>query len=160
MSSCPCGSGIDYPQCCQLFHSGQKTPSTAEALMRSRFTAYVMDNMAYIQQTWDSSTRPSEDKLNFGGEAIVWNRLEIIDVKKGGVSDTKGIVEFKAYYTKDGEGHVLYETSRFIKTNGRWYYLDGVVKSAGKIIQQLNEGKNAPCPCGSGKKFKRCCGKA
>lgn len=128
--------------------------------MRSRFTAYVMDNMAYIQQTWDSGTRPSEDKLNFGGEAIVWNRLEIIDAKKGGVSDTKGIVEFKAYYSKDGEEHVLHETSRFIKTNSRWFYLDGVVKSAGKIIQQLNEGKNAPCPCGSGKKFKRCCGKA
>lgn len=159
MTSCPCGSGIDYAQCCEPFHTAQRFPNTAEALMRSRFTAYVMDNMAYIQLTWDSGTRPKEEKLNFGGENIAWNKLEIIGKKKGGASDSKGLVEFKAYYTKGNEENILHETSRFVKNNGRWFYLDGVVKSAGKIIEQLNEGKNAPCPCGSGKKFKRCCGK-
>jgi SEC-C motif domain protein len=157
---CLCGSGIGYDQCCGLFLSGEKYPATAESLMRSRFSAYVLDNMAYIQKTWDSSTRPKEDKLNFGGESIAWKKLEIIERKKGGAADNKGIVEFKAYYSKGGEDHTLHETSRFIKTNGRWYYLDGVVKTVGKVIQQLNEGKNAPCPCGSGKKFKRCCGKS
>ena len=81
-------------------------------------------------------------------------------LKKGASTDTKGIVEFKAYYNKDGEEHVLHEVSRFVRTNGRWLYLDGMVKPAGGLIRQLNEGKNAPCPCGSGKKFKRCCGAA
>jgi len=158
MTICPCGSGVEYAQCCEPFHSGQKFPATSDALMRSRFSAYALDNMVYIQATWDSRTRPKEDKLNFDAENILWNKLEIISTKKGGASDSKGMVEFKAYYTKDGEDHILHETSHFVKSNGCWFYLDGVVKSAGKIIPQLNEGKNAPCPCGSGKKFKRCCG--
>ncbi len=155
---CPCGSGVTYQQCCEHFHTGVKNPETAEALMRSRFTAYVMDITGYIQTSWDTSTRPKEDKLNFGGEKLDWQRLEILDTKKGGAADSKGIVDFKAYYSKDGEDHILHETSRFIKTNGRWLYLDGVVKTVGKVVTQIKEGKNAPCACGSGKKFKRCCG--
>jgi SEC-C motif-containing protein len=126
--------------------------------MRSRFTAYVLDNMAYIQLTWERSTRPTEEKLNFGGEKINWQQLEIINTKKGAVGDSKGIVEFKAYYRKNDENHVLHEVSRFVKTNDRWFYVDGVVKSAGPVVKQSNEGKNALCPCGSGKKYKRCCG--
>lgn len=157
-SICPCGSVNTYQDCCQPFHAGIKRPETAEVLMRSRFSAYVLDMTDYIQASWDASTRPKEDKLNFGGEKIDWQRLEILDTKKGGSADSKGIVEFKAYYDKDGEAQQLHEVSRFIKTNGRWFYLDGVVKSVDKIIPQLKEGKNAPCPCGSGKKFKRCCG--
>jgi len=126
--------------------------------MRSRFSAYALDLLDYLQNTWDASTRPKPDKLNFGGEPIEWLRLEILNVSKGDAADKKGSVEFKAYYRQKGADHLLQETSRFIKTNGRWYYLDGVVKSVGQKIQQVNEGKNAPCPCGSGKKFKRCCG--
>lgn len=126
--------------------------------MRSRFAAYALDITNYIQSTWDANTRPKEDKLNFGGEKIEWWRLEILETQKGDAADNKGIVEFKAFYGKDGDEQVLHEISRFVKTNGRWFYVDGVVKSVGKIIPQLKEGKNAPCPCGSGKKFKRCCG--
>ncbi|MBM4208520.1 MAG: YchJ family protein [Gammaproteobacteria bacterium] len=155
---CPCGSGFDYAGCCGAFHTGEAQSATAEALMRSRFTAYVMDNMAYIQRTWDSSTRPSEEKLNFGGEEIVWQKLALINAKKGQADDQKGVVEFKAYYLKDGVEHVLHEVSRFIKTNNRWFYVDGVVKAASQVVMPKNEGKNAPCSCGSGKKYKRCCG--
>jgi SEC-C motif-containing protein len=155
-ASCLCGSGIEYDRCCGLYHSGEKSPATAEALMRSRFAAYALDNADYILATWDAAVQP--EKIAFSGENIAWQRLEIIDTKKGGIKDNKGIVEFKAYYLKDGEEYMLHEISRFAKTNGRWLYLDGVVKKVGKIIQQSNHGKNAPCPCGSGKKFKRCCG--
>lgn len=155
---CLCGSGIEYKQCCGSFHSGDKLPATAEALMRSRFTAYALDKTQYVQDTWDASTRPKPEKTHFAEENIDWQRLEIIDTKKGGINDSKGIVEFKAYYMNNGEEYMLHEISRFAKTNGRWFYVDGVVKKIGKIIQQSNQGKNAPCPCGSGKKFKRCCG--
>lgn len=155
---CLCGSGLDYADCCGVYHSGAKIAATAEALMRSRFAAYAMANTAYIQQTWHGSTRPTEEKLNFGGAAIEWRKLEIIQVKKGTVGDTKGTVEFKAYYQQNDAENVLHEASRFTKNNGRWFYVDGVVKTAGQIIKQNNEGKNAPCPCGSGKKYKRCCG--
>jgi SEC-C motif-containing protein len=126
--------------------------------MRSRFSAYALDLLDYLQSTWDASSRPKPEKLNFGGEPIEWLRLEILSVNKGGAADKKGVVEFKAYYRQNGADQLLQEASRFIKTNGRWYYLDGVVKSVGQKIQQVKEGKNAPCSCGSGKKFKRCCG--
>lgn len=126
--------------------------------MRSRFSAYALDNTEYVQETWDANTRPKPEQIKFSEEKINWQRLEIIDTKKGGIKDNKGIVEFKAFYLNNGEDFMLHEVSRFIKKNDRWYYVDGVVKKVGKIIQQSNQGKNAPCPCGSGKKFKRCCG--
>ena len=125
--------------------------------MRSRFSAYVLGISEYILATWDAISRP--DGQNLMDENLAWQRLEIIDTKKGGGNDNKGIVEFKAFYLNNGEDYMLHEVSRFAKTNGCWFYVDGVVKKVGKIIQQQNQGKNAPCPCGSGKKFKRCCGK-
>lgn len=153
---CLCGSGIEYQQCCGFFHSGEKIPATAEALMRSRYSAYVLRNAAYLQETWDATKRP--EAIDFSREKIDWFRLEIIDTKKGGIKDNKGVVVFKAFYVQDGEEHVMNEISRFTKINGRWVYLDGVIKSMGKVGLQTNQGKNAPCSCGSDKKFKRCCG--
>lgn len=153
---CPCESGVEYSQCCGLFLSGDKYPTTAEALMRSRFSAYALDNTAYILSSWASATRPDANKLS--NENLIWQKLEIIDAKKGGVNDNKGVVEFKAFYLNNGENYLLHEVSRFIKKDGRWFYVDGVVKRVGKIIPQENYAKNAPCHCGSGKKFKRCCG--
>lgn len=154
---CLCGSSLDYPQCCGLYHSGVKIAATAEALMRSRFTAYAMHNGEYLKATWDVSKRP--EHIDFSKDTAQWLRLEIISLKKGGVNDEKGIVEFKAYYLLDGEESVMNEISRFKKVAGHWFYLDGVVKSIGKVNQTTNQGKNALCACGSGKKFKRCCGK-
>lgn len=153
---CLCGNNMAYAQCCGPYHSGEKLPATAEALMRSRFTAYAMHNAAYLSATWDAARCP--EKIDFSKEEAEWHRLEIIGVKKGGLKDTKGIVEFKAYFRVDGEDYALHEVSRFIKTGGRWFYLDGAVKSIAKVGLNTNQGKNAPCACGSGKKYKRCCG--
>ncbi len=149
---------MPFSTCCHPYLTGQKAAATAESLMRSRFVAYALDDLAYIELTWDNNTRPEVDKLNFGGEDIAWQKLEIISTQKGEAVDAKGIVEFKAYYRKDDEDHVLHEVSRFVKSGGRWFYVDGVVKKVGKVIVQNNQGKNSPCPCGSGKKYKRCCG--
>jgi len=157
-AACLCGSGINYVDCCGLYHDSATLPATAEALMRSRFTAYAQRNADYLRATWDSGRCP--DVIDFSRETAVWQRLEVVDTKKGGQHDDKGVVEFKAYYLQDGEACVLHEVSRFIKKDGRWFYLDGVIKSLGKVGATVNLGKNAPCPCGSGKKFKRCCGAA
>jgi len=154
---CLCGSHCEYSLCCEPFHNNEKTAATAEALMRSRFTAYGNKNEAYLLDTWDAAKRP--ETIDFSKEEAVWTNLEIVKTKKGGEKDSKGIVEFKAYYTLENEPYVMNEISRFIKKSGRWFYLDGLVKSVAKAGQQVNEGKNAPCSCGSGKKFKRCCGK-
>jgi len=153
---CRCGSGLDYAQCCGPFHAGKQKPVTALALMRSRFSAYALHNADYLLETWDATVRPK--LIDFSKENVDWQRLEIGDTKKGGATDAKGVVEFKAYYMQDGEEHVMSEISQFVKRAGCWFYLDGRVKSIGKAGQQTNRGRNALCSCGSGKKFKRCCG--
>ena len=154
---CLCGSELNYQDCCRLYHEGEKIPSTAEILMRSRFTAYAMQKGGYLIETWASNKRP--EKINFEKEDAQWQRLEIINTKKGLAKDSRGIVEFKAYFLSKGMPSVMNEISRFTKTGGRWFYLDGQVKSVGLINKSHNQGKNAACSCGSGKKFKRCCGK-
>ena len=154
---CLCGSGLSYEECCGQFHAGEALPATAEALMRSRFSAYARRNVDYLLATWDAGKRPAV--IDFSKETAQWQKLTIVDTKKGRAQDSKGIVEFKAYYSQDGEPCFMHEISRFVKAAGRWLYLDGVVKAAGKVAASQDAGKNAPCPCGSGKKFKRCCGR-
>ncbi|MCK4841219.1 MAG: YchJ family protein [Methylococcales bacterium] len=156
-SLCFCGSGDLYDSCCGLMHAAESMPVTAESLMRSRFTAYAMKNESYLLTSWEAGTRPEE--IDFSKELAVWTKLDIISTKKGTEKDNKGVVEFKAYYTLDEEEFVMHEISRFKKVAGHWFYLDGKVKSVAKVGSQVSQGKNAPCSCGSGKKFKRCCGK-
>ena len=124
--------------------------------MRSRYTAYALRDGAYLQATWDITKRP--ESIDFSRETINWLRLEITETKKGGIKDSKGQVTFKAFYSQDNEEYVMNEISRFTKQGGRWFYLDGIIKSISNVGLQTNTGKNAPCACGSGKKFKRCCG--
>lgn len=154
---CPCGSENLYSECCGRFLSGAQKATTAELLMRSRFTAFALQNETYLLQSWDKNTRP--EHIDFSQEQCEWQKLEIVMTKKGQANDAKGVVEFKAYYRSNDEDYVMNEISRFTKTAGAWHYLDGKVKSIAKVGAQVNQGKNAPCPCGSGKKFKRCCGK-
>jgi len=155
---CLCGSNLNYEHCCGALHTGEKSALSAEALMRSRFTAYAMRNAEYLLNTWEASTRPAA--IDFSKETGEWQRLEIIMTKKGLAKDSKGVVEFKAYFTQDGQEQVMNEISRFVKAQNRWFYLDGKVKSVASADMTVNQGLNAPCSCGSGKKFKRCCSKA
>ena len=157
LETCLCGSGLDYADCCGRYHGGKYYPSTAEALMRSRFSAYARRNVDYLLDTWDTGKRPAD--IDFSKETAQWQKLTIVSTKKGTVQDNKGIVEFKAFYRQDGEDYFMHEISRFVKSDSRWRYLDGVIKAAGKVAVSTDTGKNAPCPCGSGKKFKRCCGR-
>lgn len=119
MILCPCGSGLDYAVCCGVFHDGTRPAPTAEALMRSRYCAFVLENWAYLAKTqtqaFDSSPMPE----------LVWNGLEILGKQDGGIEDSTGTVEFCAHYTLDGKAGELHEISRFRKTNGGWVYVDG-----------------------------------
>lgn len=155
--TCLCGSGIVYGDCCGLYHSGAQIPVTAELLMRSRFTAYALRNVDYLLATWEAGKEP--EVIDFSKETADWQSLQIINTKKGGAKDSKGMVEFKAFYRQDGIDYFMHEISRFVKAGQRWLYLDGVIKAAGKVETSVSGGKNAICACGSGKKFKRCCGK-
>jgi SEC-C motif-containing protein len=140
-----------------MYITGEKPAPTAEILMRSRYTAYALHNSEYLLKTWDPNKRPRT--IDFSKDQSEWQRLEIISTQKGQAKDSKGLVEFNAYYFLDGKQHILKEISRFKKQRGTWFYLDGAVRSIANNTQKSSQGLNAPCPCGSGKKFKRCCGK-
>lgn len=123
---CPCGGG-DYAQCCGRYHSGAETAPTALALMRSRYSAYVMDKGAYLQATWHRSTRPPEPVAAEAG--LKWLGLEVRKHQAEGDSAT---VEFVARYKIDGCAQRLHEISRFVResetgTENRpcWFYVDG-----------------------------------
>ncbi|MCH9698013.1 MAG: YchJ family protein [Gammaproteobacteria bacterium] len=155
---CPCCSGKSYIECCKPLHDNQQLAETAEQLMRSRYCAFVLNLNEYILSSWDKTTRPESIDLN--NQDIEWTKLEIIETKKGKATDRKGVVQFKAYHLINDKPLVLNEISQFVKKSSRWYYLKGVIKSVQNPSAQTSPGKNAPCACGSGKKFKRCCSKS
>ena len=122
---CPCLSGETYGACCGRFHAGYASgtwPTTAETLMRSRYSAFVVGAVDYLLATWHPSTRPVELVLDTDTE---WRRLDIVRTEAGGPFDERGTVEFAAHFRHDGERGVQRESSRFLREDGRWYYLDG-----------------------------------
>jgi SEC-C motif-containing protein len=123
---CPCGSGRGYPDCCgRLLEQGQRAES-AERLMRSRYTAYVLMREGYLLRTWHASTRPATLDLADAGP-VRWLDLKIVRTEAGGATDHEGVVEFVARYKVNGKAGRLHETSRFISEDGQWLYVDGAV---------------------------------
>ena len=117
---CPCLSGNPYDECCGRFHSGAAIAPTAEALMRSRYSAYALGLPGYILETWHASTRPASLELD---PSLTWYRLDVLGAH-GGPFDRTGVVEFRAYYRSDGQRGDQHEVSRFVREGGRWYYVD------------------------------------
>jgi SEC-C motif-containing protein len=118
---CPCGSRQQYADCCEPFHRGGVAP-TAEALMRSRYSAFARGLAPYLLDTWHPSTRPDRLDLDAG---ITWRALQIVDTVDGGPDDDTGVVEFRAIArSADGERHVQQERSTFTRADGRWLYVD------------------------------------
>jgi SEC-C motif-containing protein len=125
--SCPCGSGKDFADCCGPYIVGDAAAPTAEALMRSRYTAFVHGDEKYLLKTWHKRTRPGELRLSHN--PVEWTGLEILGTDKGATGDSEGHVEFIAHCQVDGKARVLHELSRFRCEKGKWYYLDGEFKS-------------------------------
>jgi SEC-C motif domain protein len=118
---CPCGvENLHYEQCCGRFIGGAERPDTAAELMRSRYTAYTLCDDAYLRATWHPGTRPKAERITEDG--VKWLGLEI---KHHAASGDEASVEFVARYRIDGRAHRLHETSRFLREEGRWLYLDG-----------------------------------
>ena len=157
-AACPCGSGDDADRCCAPFLAGAPAP-TALALMRSRYTAYVRGAVDYLVDTHDATTRASVDRAAVAAWSrdTEWLGLEIVDTARGGAGDDDGIVEFVARGRTRGAAFAQRERSRFRRHDGRWYYVDGThVREPARAA--ATAGRNDPCPCGSGKKYKRCHG--
>ena len=159
MKPCPCGSGLTYGECCQPYITGEKNPPTAEALMRSRYTAYVEHAINYIITTCTQNRKETIDpeETRRWSENSTWLGLKIISTEKGGENDTEGKVEFEALYETNGEKDNHHETARFKKKHGRWLYESGTMTEETVVRATPKVGRNEPCPCGSGRKYKHCC---
>jgi len=122
ITPCPCGSDKQYADCCRHYLDGNETPATAEALMRSRYTAYTLLREDYLLTTWHTSTRP--EKLGLTEEASSkWLDLQVKRHEQQ--DDSHALVEFVARYKIGGRAHRMHEVSRFVHENGRWFYVDG-----------------------------------
>ena len=161
MKPCPCLSGLPYGECCEPYITGVKNAPTAEALMRSRYAAYVEHAIDFIVDTCapDEKNRIDIKQTKAWSERSNWLGLKILSVEKGGPDDTEGTVEFEALYEMDGLRDTHHEKARFKKHDGRWLYEEGDVVPKTVVRTGPKVGRNDPCPCGSGKKYKHCCGK-
>lgn len=121
-STCPCGTGRSYAACCEPLHLGSEAAATAEALMRSRYAAYVLGDVDHLLRTWHPRTRPSDLDLQDGPR---WTGLVVERTSGGGPADEEGVVEFRARFVADGRPGELHEVSRFERRAGRWVYVDG-----------------------------------
>lgn len=148
-SICPCQSNKSYGDCCGRFHTYTQFPETAEQLMRSRYVAYVLKNVPYIVDT----TVPSQQALlnvqaiQAWAENTQWLGLQILKTET--LSKFQSAVEFNAVFQGEEGEQTHHERSIFVKIDGRWYFVDPTVP-----LPTMKQ----PCVCGSGKKFKHCCG--
>ena len=157
MNKCHCGTNKSYSDCCQPIHQDRKKAVTAQQLMRARYSAHVLKLVDFIVETTHSSTRHTIElqALQDWLSETEWQKLEVLKTAKGKGEDIRGKVEFKAYYKPNNIHH---ELSSFEKEGGIWYFVKGETpRLLNKIISKI--GRNSPCPCQSGKKYKQCCGK-
>lgn len=124
-AACPCGSGLPLSVCCAPRLAGERAAETAEALMRSRYTAYAIGDEAYLLASWHPSTRP--DSLDLAADPVKWVGLSIESCTDGQAADSTGRVRFVARYKAGGRAGRLAEDSCFVREDGRWYYVDGEV---------------------------------
>ncbi|MFI8826316.1 YchJ family protein [Streptomyces sp. NPDC053431] len=121
-SPCPCGLEAPYSACCGRFHAGPATAPTAELLMRSRYSAFVVRDEAYLLRTWDPRTRPAEVDFD---PAMRWSGLAVEETGDGTAFHQQGTVTFRARFTHGGVPGELHERSRFARHEGAWVYVDG-----------------------------------
>ena len=147
---CPCGSAVEYNLCCYRYVSGKQVPPDPSHLMRSRYCAFVMKDADYLIKTWHPSCQAGafRDEISAGFADTEWLGLTVFE-HTWSEADATGFVSFVARFIERGKTGAIIERSRFLKENGQWYYIDGT---------RPQFGRNDACPCGSGKKFKKCCG--
>ena len=159
MSQCPCQSGLALDDCCGPILAGHPAP-TAEALMRSRYSAFVMGNFDHVDRTHAAELRDDFDRGDAQGlmDEVTWLGLEVRRVVEGGVDDQTGQVEFVVRYSRRGQTFTQHELASFCRENGAWMYRHGDLNPKQPPRQVIKIGRNEACSCGSGRKYKKCCG--
>lgn len=157
-SPCPCGSGKTFGQCCEPVLKQARTAATAEELMRSRFTAHVVRDYRHLHRTyWETARRPFVEEREEGPD-MKWTRL-VIHAHEVGAKPDAAFVDFTAYFDDAGTERPMHEKSEFARIDGHWFFTRTVRSGPAPVKAQPKVGRNEPCPCGSGKKFKQCCGR-
>ncbi len=162
MEKCPCGSGKSFSTCCEPIITGTESAQTAVELMRARYSAFVTSKIEFILDTIHPEKKAQHDErtLRSWAEKSQWLSIEILRTEKGGPSDTEGQVEFIARYRRKEKKEAHHEIASFKKNDNRWFFYDGEAPNPEQYVrEQAKVGRNDPCPCGSGKKFKKCCSK-
>lgn len=160
MDSCPCESNKPYAECCEPHHRGASWPTTAVALMRARYCAYVKQEFEFLQESLHPRARSGHDPDSAREWATnsEWLGLDIRSQEAGGENDEEGKVEFVARYrTPEGNDVDHHERATFERSNGRWAFLKGASGVEPIVRSESKVNRNDPCTCGSGKKFKKCC---
>ncbi len=158
---CPCGSGEAYEACCGPVIRGERAARTAEELMRSRYSAYVKHEIDHLHGSLHPGERKDWDPKGTRdwAERAEWHGLEIHATEGGGPDDEEGTVEFTATFTDAGQRLEHRELATFRREGGAWYFVDGRTPPGKTYVREAPKvGRNDPCPCGSGKKHKKCCG--
>lgn len=159
---CPCGSGKNYSDCCEPIIKGTKKAITAEELMRARYTSYEKQEIDFIINSCEKGEKLAEidrKATEDWSKKSTWHGLKILSTEKGGEGDDEGIVEFEATYTQKEIRDIHHEIAGFKKIDGEWFYSEGLMRPTTVVREGKKIGRNEPCPCGSGKKYKACCGK-
>ena len=153
---CSCGTGKLYEHCCEPRLNGTQPATNAEELMRSRFTAHVARDYRYLHITYrPTAQKPYVDEQD--AAPIQWSRLAIHAHEPGATPDI-AFVDFTAFFVDERGEHAMQEKSEFVRTGGKWLFTRTLrtgpapLRAAGPKV-----GRNEPCPCGSGKKYKQCC---
>lgn len=163
LKPCPCGSEQPFENCCEPILQGSRPAETPVALMRSRYTAFVEENLDHLYTSLHPKEREKydEETTKEWARQSEWLGLEVREVEAGGADDQVGFVEFLARYKTDVGEFDHHERAEFRRHEGDWYYWDGKIFGGEPIRREEPKvGRNDPCPCGSGKKFKKCCANA
>lgn len=157
--TCPCGSGAAFNQCCEPVINGTRESETAEELMRARYSAFVTGAIDFIVSSTHSRTRKDVDRsfIREWSENSTWRGLQILETKE--INENKAYVSFDAQYTQHGKDENHREKSLFEREQGQWRFVTGdELKNPTVRYETPRPGRNDPCPCGSGKKYKKCHG--
>ena len=157
---CPCASGNEYGECCEPYLLGRVKAPTAEALMRSRYSAYALGAIDYLYQTSSARVRKEFDAESSRkwSESAEWTGIEILSTS-GDAADDKAVIEFVAHYKVEKTDYNHHERAEFARVKDEWVFMDGkIIGHEPERRETPKIGRNDPCSCGSGKKYKKCCG--
>jgi len=158
---CYCGSSRAFAECCEPIIQGAAKARTPEELMRARFSAHCTQSFQFLVDSIHPDHREgvSVEELEQWSPKVNWEKLEVHSATPGETDDT-GTVSYTAHYTVKDVAQELREDSTFRRENGEWMYIDGIVHGEEPYRRENPKvGRNDPCPCGSGLKYKKCHGK-